>query len=68
MKDIPAGGVEAEVLRRPDGSVRLHDAFSNQIVAYVDAKGEAGLLSGGESSVVVRITFLRVMHLCMADR
>jgi len=53
MKDIPAGGVEAEVLRRPDGSVRLHDAFSNQIVAYVDAKGEAGLLSGGESAVRV---------------
>ena len=53
MKKLPSEGVQAQVLRRPDGRVLLHDAFSNQITSYVARDGGASLLSGGESAIRV---------------
>lgn len=49
VKKVPSGGLQARPLRKPDGSVRDHGAYSNQLAAYPDMdKGRTSLIVGGE--------------------
>ena len=49
VKKFPSGSLKAVPLRKPDGTIRDHGAYSNLLSAYPDADGgRTSLLIGGE--------------------